>query len=92
MASRIDCITKPHPHSPLEHITHVGGTRSSGLRFKITRTQCADDINSRRESYFVQVGSDKIGVETYVLHGTKFIKTKPDNTKRDNLLSLPQCP
>lgn len=91
MASQITCITKPHPHSPLEHITHVGGTRSNGGRFYITREECAADIDSHRETYFVQVGRDRVDVTTYVLNYTKYIRTKPDYTQRDNLLSLPPC-
>lgn len=91
MASQITCITKPHPHSSLEHITHVGGVRGGGVRFYITREECAADIDSGRESYFVRVGTDRVDVMTYVLNYTKYIKTKPDYTQRDNLLSLPQC-
>ncbi len=91
MASRITCITKPNPHSPLEHITNVGGTRANGTRFYITREECAGDIDRRRDSYYVQVGADTVMVETYTLHGQRFIKTKADRTQRDNLLSLPQC-
>lgn len=91
MASRITCITKPNAHSPLEHITNVGGTRATGSRFYITREECARDIDSRRESYYVHVGTDTVNVETYTLHNQRFIKTKPDRTQRDNLLNLPQC-
>jgi hypothetical protein len=91
MPSRITCITKPHPQSPLEHITNVGGTRASGTSFYITREECARDIDNRREPYYVQVGRDTVAVETYTMHGQRFIKTKPDQTQKDNLLSLPPC-
>jgi hypothetical protein len=91
MASQITCITKPDPQSTHEAITHVGGKRSSGTTFRITRLQCADDIDSRRDTYFVQVGRDHSWVTTYERNGVKFIRTEPDSTKRDNLLSLPQC-
>jgi hypothetical protein len=49
MPSQITCITKPHPHSPLEHITNVGGRRNNGAGpvFYITREACAGDIDTR---------------------------------------------
>jgi hypothetical protein len=90
MASQIKCITKPDPHSSHEAITHVGGTREDGTRFYITRTDCALDID-RGASYFVHVGGYQIGVLAYQRNGYWYIKTKPDNTQKDNLLSLPQC-
>jgi hypothetical protein len=87
MARRqITCITKPDAESSHEAITHVGGAG-----FYITRKQCADDIDGGVNSYFVKVGSDEADVTTYVREGVKYIRTKPDSTKRDNLLSLSKC-
>jgi hypothetical protein len=93
MASQITCITKPNRDSDHEAITNVGGMRGSGARFYITRQECADDIRFRRETYFVQVGLYKVDVIAYqrVTGGPWFIKTTPDATKKDNLLSLPAC-
>jgi hypothetical protein len=86
MAVQITCITKPDRYSDHEAITHVGG---SG--FKITRQQCANNIDSGAESYFVHVAGYRTEVTTYVKNGVKFIKTRADATKKDNLLSLPEC-
>ena len=91
MSSQIKCITKPHPHNDHEAITHVGGTRANGTRFYITREQCAMDIHSGRESYFVHVDGFTIEVIVYTRNGVWYIKTKPDSTQKDNLLNLPQC-
>jgi hypothetical protein len=91
MASQIDCIIKPDPQNHHEAITAVGGIRPNGIRFNIPRTQCADDIRLNRETYFVKVGNDKIGVTAYEKNFTWYIKTRPDHTQRDNLLSLGQC-
>jgi len=95
MASQITCVTKPDRYSTHEAITYVGGRRANGIGvpFYITREQCADDIRYRREDYFVHVGGNTIGVEAYQLKtsGPWFIKTYPDATKKDNLLSLPEC-
>jgi hypothetical protein len=86
MALQITCITKPDAHNTHEAITNVGG-----FGFYITRQECADNIRFGRQSYFVQVGLYRTDVEAYQRNGTWFIKTKPDSTQRDNLLSLPQC-
>lgn len=93
MASQITCITKPDRSNDHEAITDVGGVRANGTTFNITRETCAADIRSRRESYFVHVGQYKIDVEAYqrVGNGPWFIRTRPDSTKKDNLLSLPEC-
>lgn len=93
MPSQITCITKPDRESTHEAITNVGGVRGGGNGFYITREQCADDIRFNRESYFVHVSGYRVDVEAYqrVGGGPWFIKTKPDSTKRDNLLSLRAC-
>ena len=91
MASRITCITKPDAQDHHEAITAVGGTRASGAQFNISRTTCADDIRLSRDTYYVKVGNDEAKVEAYVRDGTWYIKTYPDKTKKDNLLSLRKC-
>ena len=45
-SNRVTCITKPHPHSPLEHITHVGGVNSQGQSWYYARQRVADMIDS----------------------------------------------
>jgi hypothetical protein len=93
MASQITCITKPDRENTHEAITAVGGMRGSGTTFYISRQDCADDIRLGRETYFVQVGRYRVNVIAYQRPGGSqwFIKTEPDETKRDNLLSLPGC-
>lgn len=93
MASQITCITKPDRYSDHEAITRVGGVRANQTSFNITREQCADDIRFKREDYFVQVGGYKVDVTAYQRTGGGpwFIKTTPDATKKDNLLSLREC-
>jgi hypothetical protein len=86
MARQIDCITKPNAHSDHEAITHVGGSE-----FYVTRQKCADETDRIPGSYFVYVGGYRTEVTTYVKNGVKFIRTRADSTKKDNLLSLSQC-
>jgi len=49
-------------------------------------------IDSGNFKFHVRVGIYDVPVRTYVLHGVKYIRTAPDDTTRDNLLSLDQCP
>lgn len=92
MSNRVTCITKPHPHSPREHITHVGGVNASGGFWYYTREQVANMIDSGQYYFHVKVDRYDVPVTTYVRNGVKFIRTVADDTVRDNLLSLDQCP
>ena len=91
MASQITCITKPDRLSDHEAISNVGGIRGNGSRFHISRSDCSIDIHYRTESYFVQVGADRVVVLSYQHSGKWYIRTLPDDTQRDILLSLPEC-
>ena len=92
MTNQVTCITKPHPHSPREHITHVGGLNAQGGYWYYTREQVADMIDGGNYSFHVKVGTYDVPVRTYVLHGVKYLRTVADDTTKDNLLSLDQCP
>lgn len=92
MSNLVTCITKPNPHSPREHITHVGGLNPQGGGWYLTRQQVADMIDSGRYAFHVKVGGYVAPVTTYVRNGVKFIRTVADETVRDNLLNLDQCP
>ena len=91
MSNRITCITKPDRYSDHEAIQRVGGVQSNGTRFNISREECYDYIK-RGYAFHVVVGRYDVPVEAYQRNGVgKYIKTKPDNTMRDNLLSLDEC-
>ena len=49
-------------------------------------------IDSGNYSFHVKVGIYDVPVRTYIVNGVKYIRTAPDNTTVDNLLSLDQCP
>lgn len=91
MSHQITCITKPDRENHHEAITAVGGTWSSGGTFYITREQCYDYIKAGH--YFhVVVERYNVNVEAYQRNGTgKYIRTTPDATRKDNLLSLKKC-
>ncbi|MDP2345596.1 MAG: DUF3892 domain-containing protein [Deltaproteobacteria bacterium] len=88
MDIQITCITRSGG-SALEHITHVGAKGD-----KRTVETVIKDIDGRINTFFVR---DKANNRADVIvvrpaSGRPFIKTKPDATMQDNLLSLPACP
>ena len=92
---RIRCINKPDRESPVEHITHVGGYGKT--QWTLTVEEVIRRIKSRgddHEDFYVKVGSDEADVIVVPATPQKreHIKTVPDRTQKDNLLSLPECP
>lgn len=90
---RIQCINKPNRESPVEHITHVGGVP----QWKLSVEEVMRRIESRgadHEDFFVHVGNSEANVVVVAatLQKRKHIRTVPDSTRADNLLSLPECP
>jgi hypothetical protein len=90
MSHQITCITKPDRENTHEAIQRVGGIQENGQHFNITRVACHDYIKAG-EAFHVKVDRYDVKVEAYERNGGKFIKTYPDDTKKDNLLSLPPC-
>ena len=86
MAREITCIlTTSREHH--EHITRVGGSWGGN----ISREDCASDIRTGRETYFTMGGGMRAQVEAFQSRGIWFIRTVADATRKDNLLSLPDC-
>lgn len=91
MAKQITHIRKPNVSSSTEHITHVKGRAANGAQFEYPVSQVINEINNNVDSYYVEVAGYRISVETQKsAAGNWYIKTKPDSTSKDNLLSLPQ--
>ena len=88
---RITAIrTSPSGSMETSHITHVRWVNpTTELTRDQPRQHVADWIDKGGDAY-VQNGSDVSRVVTYPLNGKKFLRTTPDNTTRDNLLSLPR--
>jgi hypothetical protein len=89
---QVTCITKPHPQSPHEHITHVGNP-SAG--WKWAREQVITSIEARTNTFFVI--DDRTGKRADVgvvrQNGrAPYLRTYADGVWNDNLLSLNQCP
>jgi hypothetical protein len=89
---RITCITKPHPQSSHEHITHVGNPAAN---WRWTREQVIASIDAGDNTFFViDPGNGKrsnVGVVRPVGRAP-YLRTYADGDWNDNLLSLNQCP
>lgn len=89
MAShQITHIRKPNRDSTHEHITHVGYDGYVHTREEVIRL-----IENKTDSFYVSVGGVTVWVEVVYPGGGRspYIRTKPDYTGKDNLLSLPSC-
>ena len=96
MTVRITCINKDNGNheNPYVSITNLGWLEeSTGKRGRSTRLEMYNFIKDGNYAYVVDPkDSSKAYLETRVsAAGTKYVRTKPDDTRRDNLLSLPEC-
>jgi hypothetical protein len=89
---QVTCITKPHPQSPYEHITHVGNPNAG---WKWTREQVIASIELKSNTFFVLDPKSGKRADIGVVRGTghvPYLRTYADGNWNDNLLSLNQCP
>jgi hypothetical protein len=87
MANKITHVRVQSPGSSEQHITHI--KISTGTTY--TRAEAVKNIDSGIEHYFT-TGDGKTAtvVTVHPNSGEPYIKTKPDSTIKDNLLSLPR--
>jgi hypothetical protein len=90
---QVTCIRKSDRSDPHERIREIGGKNSDGTRWKLTQAQAIADIESRKYSFYTIVGTKRADVIVAVSqNGHKYLRTTADDTKTNNLLSLPECP
>ncbi len=85
MATRINCII-PEPQDPTNRIVGVGGLFGWTEREEIVIGEIEDGAN-----YYVEVGHERVAVVVAERDGRKHLRTDPDKTTENNLLSLPHC-
>jgi len=88
---QITCINKQDRQNPYERIISVGGV-SAGERWKYTQADAVTYTERGVYSFYVSIGKFTIDVIVATHMGHKYLKTQPDATGKDNLLSLPECP
>ncbi|MFA6234125.1 MAG: DUF3892 domain-containing protein [Bacteroidota bacterium] len=88
----VTCISKPNPHSPHEHITHIGNPFAN---WRWTREQVIASIEAKQHTFYILdtlTGKRAdIGV-VYTAGRDPFLQTYADGLWNNNLLSLNQCP
>ena len=89
---KVTCITKPHPESPHEHITHLGNPAAN---WNWTREQVIASIDAGSNTFYVtdpRTGKrSDVGV-VRVAGRAPYVRTHADGDWNNNLLSLDQCP
>ena len=88
---QVTCITKPHPQSPHEHITHLGNPRNGWMW---TREQVIASIDAKTNTFFVidPVSGKRANIGVVRVPGrAPYVKTYADGKWTNNLLSLNQC-
>jgi hypothetical protein len=89
---QVTCITKPHPESPHEHITHLGNPKAG---WTWTREKVIQSIDDKSNSFFVIDPRTGKRANVGVVRATgraPYVRTYADGVWTDNLLSLNQCP
>jgi hypothetical protein len=89
---QVTCITKPHPQSPHEHITHLGNPAPG---WKWTREQVIASIDAGTNTFFVLEPSTGKRADVAVVREAgkaPYLRTHADGHWNNNLLSLSQCP
>ena len=86
MATKISCII-PDPAGPTDRIVGVGGLFGWTEREDTVVGEIEDGAN-----YYVEVDDERVPVIVAEDDGRKHLRTDPDKTTQNNLLSLPHCP
>jgi len=95
---RIVCINKqPTHYDPYHHIAHVGVGTDGGWTERLPVAEVIRQLQlPLGDRYYVR-GTDgseadvRLGRCLYCANGHQFIRTTPDYSKADNLLSLLEC-
>jgi Protein of unknown function (DUF3892) len=91
---QVTCITKPHPQSPHEHITHLGNRQGPNGGWMWTREQVIASIDAKTNTFFVIDPTSGKRADIGVVREpgkAPYVKTYADRTWNNNLLSLNQC-
>jgi hypothetical protein len=89
---QVTCISKPHPLSSHEHITHLG---NPAMGWKWTREQVIASIDAQTNTFFVIDPNNGRRANVGVIRPVgrpPYLRTYADGDWNDNLLSLNQCP
>lgn len=77
-----------NPQRGLEVANAPGG----GERWRIPLKEAIERIHKEPSSFWVRGGLEEVDVIVARDYPDEYLTTKPDTTKQNNLLSLPECP
>lgn len=89
---QVTCITKPHPQSPHEHITHLGNSTGGWVW---TREKVIESIDAKSNIFYVLDPQNSKRANIGVVREAgkaPYLRTYADGQWNNNLLSLNQCP
>lgn len=90
---QIKCINKVPRNDPNESIDYVGGVNQDGTRWKLTLANAIAGIENGKWKFYVAINGQSVWVVVATSRaGNKYLKTEPDSSTSNNLLSLPECP
>lgn len=87
----VDCIVERKHKNPHERIQSIGGETVLGKRWQFSESEAIERID-QGEQFFVVVDKNPVRVIIAVRKGRRYLKTKQDTDKKNNLLQLPPCP
>ena len=94
MAVRILCINKADGQHENPHvgISRLGWkNEETGATGRSTRLEIYEFVKKGGDAYVVGGGSRARVLAEETATGTKYVRTRADSTRQDNLLRLPEC-
>jgi hypothetical protein len=91
MAKQVRCVNKIPRNDPHLRIRNIGGV-INGRRWKLSQADAIRKIEAGTSSFYVRVGNSRVDVVVAKHERRKYLKTRPDRSRKNNLLSLPECP
>lgn len=90
---QVRCITRDTAADPDLTIDAIGGVNGDGTRWRMRTAEAIRSIEIGQYAFYTNVAGAwaRVYVRTK-LSGKKYLTTAPDSTKKNNLLSLPECP
>ena len=86
----IVCVKKIQTNNKYEQISEVGVT-IKGQTVILPLKDAVQAVVDNLYTFFVVVDNIEVNDEIDEREGHKYLRTKPDATKKNNLLSLPEC-
>ena len=87
---RVTCTKKHEKH---ERILSLGCYTSTNVFLTFTEAEVIKGIEHENETFYVERPTGHVvDLEVAEHDGRKYVKTKSDGEKPNNLLSLPDCP